>query len=31
MQQIGAMISQIYFSHAAVAHRLTGPGEENLT
>jgi hypothetical protein len=31
MQQIGTMVSQVYFSHTAVAGRLPGPGEENLT
>ena len=31
MQQISAMVSQIYFSHAALTQRLTGPGEEMLT
>jgi uncharacterized alpha-E superfamily protein len=31
MQQIGTMVSQVYFSHTAVARRLSGPGEEILT
>jgi len=31
MQQIGTMVSQVYFSHTAVARWLAGPGEENLT
>jgi uncharacterized alpha-E superfamily protein len=31
MRQIGEMVSQIYFSHAAVARRLSGPGGESLT
>jgi uncharacterized circularly permuted ATP-grasp superfamily protein/uncharacterized alpha-E superfamily protein len=31
MQKVSAMVSQVYFSHAAAAHRLSGPGEENLT
>jgi uncharacterized circularly permuted ATP-grasp superfamily protein/uncharacterized alpha-E superfamily protein len=31
IQQIAAMVSQVYFSHAAVTRRLSGPGEENLT
>jgi hypothetical protein len=25
------MLSQVYFSHAAVPRRLSGPGEENLS
>jgi len=31
MQRIGTMVSQVYFSHTAIARRLSGPGEENLT
>jgi uncharacterized alpha-E superfamily protein len=31
MQQVAEFLSQIYFSHAAIAHRLSGPGEEGLT
>jgi uncharacterized circularly permuted ATP-grasp superfamily protein/uncharacterized alpha-E superfamily protein len=30
MKEIAAMVSQVYFSHAAVAQRLTGPGEESI-
>jgi uncharacterized alpha-E superfamily protein len=31
MQQVAEFLSQIYFSHAAIARRLSGPGEEELT
>ncbi len=31
MEQVAEFLSQIYFSHAAIAHRLSGPGEEELT
>jgi hypothetical protein len=31
IQQVAEFLSQIYFSHAAIARRLSGPGEEELT
>jgi uncharacterized circularly permuted ATP-grasp superfamily protein/uncharacterized alpha-E superfamily protein len=31
IQQVAELVSQVFFSHAAIARRLSGPGEEELT